>query len=326
MQYDIPDLTEKWDKTFPRSILVSHRKAVFRNRFGIPLAADVYSPRQSSGRPLPAVAVCGPFGAVKEQAAGLYAQSLAVRGFLAVAFDPSYTGESGGWPRNVSSPDLCVEDFSAAVDFLSVQPNVDRGRVGVCGISGWGGMALAAAALDPRVRATVTVSMYDMTRLAAGGYFDAEDSEQARYEKRRRLALQRTLDFACGTCARAGGVPDPLPPDAPDFLRDCYDYYRTPRGYHPRSLNSDGGWNETSQLSFMNAHLLHCIGEIRSAVLMVHGEKAHSCYFTRSAYAFLRGENKQLLLIPDAVHTDLYDRPDIIPFDTIAEFFRNTMR
>ncbi len=299
---------------------------MFRNRYGIPLAADVYAPRQSSDRPLPAVAVCGPFGGVKEQAAGLYAQSLAVRGFLAVAFDPSFTGESGGHPRCIASPDVNTEDFCAAVDFLSIQPNVDHDRICILGIGGWGGIALSAASLDPRIRATVTSSMYDMTRQISNGEFDAEDSEQARFEKRLRLARQRTSDFALGTCARSGGIPDPLPPVAPDFLRDYYDYFKTPRGYHPRAPLSGAGWTETSQLSFLNAHLLQCIGEIRSAVLMIHGEKAHSCYYTRGAYAFLRGENKQLLILPGAVHTDLYDHPDVIPFDTIAEFFRCTMR
>ena len=325
MQYDIPELTDGWDKTFPRCILVSHRKAVFCNRFGIRLAADVYAPLRASG-PLPAVAVCGPFGAVKEQAAGLYAQSLAVRGFLTVAFDPSYTGESGGLPRCVASPDLNVEDLCAAVDFLSIQPNVDHARICVLGIGGWGGMALAAAALDPRIRAAVTSSMCDMTRQITNGLFEAEDSEQDRLEKRRKLAAQRTSDFALGTCARGGGIADPLPPDAPDFLRDYHDYFKTPRGYHPRAPLSGSGWCETAQLSFLGADLLRSIAEIRAAVLMIHGEKAHSCYFTRSAYALLRGENKQLLLIPDAVHTDLYDRTDIIPFDTIERFLRSSIK
>lgn len=314
-------LTAEWDKVFPRSERVNHRKVTFYNRYGIPLAADLYTPRNARGA-LPAVAVCGPFGAVKEQASGLYAQTLAERGFLALAFDPSFTGESGGRPRYVASPDINTEDFCAAVDFLSVQDGADAGKIGILGICGWGGMALNAAAMDTRIRATVACTMYDMTRVNAKGYFDEEDSADARYEKRRALNAQRTADYRSGTYALAGGVADPLPEDAPFFVKDYYDYYKTGRGYHPRSLNSNGGWNVTSALSFLNMPLLQYIGEIRSAVLLVHGERAHSCYFSRDAYGRLTGDNKELLLIPGAVHTDLYDRVEVIPFDRIEAFFR----
>ena len=314
-------LTDKWDKTFPQDARVRHEKVTFHNRYGITLAADLYAPKGETG-PFAAIAVCGPFGAVKEQSSGLYAQEMAIRGFLTIAFDPSFTGESGGEPRNVASPDINTEDFQAAVDYLSTRPDVDPERVGIIGICGWGGMALNAAAIDTRIKATAAMTMYDMTRVAAKGYFDSEDSEEARHAKRVAMNAQRTEDYKNGTYARAGGVVDPLPDDAPEFVRDYYAYYKTPRGYHERSLNSNDGWNVTSSLSFLNMPILQYSGEIRSAVLVVHGERAHSCYFSRDAFAKLRGENKELMIIPGAVHTDLYDRKDIIPFDKLESFFR----
>ena len=315
------NLMEAWDKTFPQSEKVDHCKLTFHNRYGVTLAADLYAPKGVSGL-LPAVAVCGPFGAVKEQCSGLYAQALAERGFLTIAFDPSFTGESGGSPRYVASPDINTEDFQAAVDCLSVQENVDPERIGILGICGWGGMALNAAAIDTRIKATVASTMYDMSRVNARGYFDAEDSEAARFEKRRALNAQRTADYKSGEYARAGGVVDPLPEDAPDFVRDYHAYYKTPRGYHPRPLNSTQGWNVTSALSFLNMPILQYSQEIRSAVLLVHGEKAHSCYFSRDAFARLTGDNKELMIIPGAVHTDLYDNMAVIPFDEITDFFK----
>ena len=325
-------LTEEWDKTFPKSEQVNHRKVTFRNRYGITLAADLYEPKNAAGR-LAAIAVCGPFGAVKEQASGLYAQTMAERGFLTIAFDPSFTGESGGEPRYMASPDINTEDFQAAVDFLSVQENVDPERIGVIGICGWGGMALNAAALDTRIKATVASTMYDMTRVNAKGYFDAEDSADARYEKKRALNAQRIADYRSGTYALAGGVVDPLPDDAPFFVKDYYDYYKTPRGYHPRSLNSNNGWNVIGCMSFLNQPILQYVNEIRSAVLVMHGEKAHSCYFSRDAYAAMvkdnpYTDNKELLIIPDAVHTDLYDGggKDTIPFDKLETFFNEHLR
>ena len=318
-------LGTEWDKTFPRSEQVEHKKVTFHNRYGVTLAADLYAPRGVDG-PLPALAVSGPFGAVKEQASGLYAQKMAEKGFLTIAFDPSFTGESGGFPRNVASPDINTEDFQAAVDFLSVQENVNPDRIGIIGICGWGGMALNAAAIDPRIKATVASTMYDMTRVTAKGYFDAEDSEQARFEKRKALCAQRTADYKSGSYARAGGVVDPLPADAPDFLKDYYAYYKTERGYHPRSLNSNDGWNVTSSLSFLNMPILQYSQEIRSAVLLIHGDQAHSCYFSRDAYAKLTGDNKELMIIPGAVHTDLYDNLDVIPFDRMAAFFTEYLK
>ena len=318
-------LGTEWDKTFPRNKQVDHRKVTFCNRYGVTLAADLYAPRSVDGR-LPALAVSGPFGAVKEQASGLYAQKMAEKGFLTIAFDPSFTGESGGFPRNVASPDINTEDFQAAVDFLSVQENVDPERIGIIGICGWGGMALNAAAIDPRIKATVASTMYDMTRVTAKGYFDGEDSEQARFEKRKALCAQRTEDYRNDTYARAGGVVDPLPADAPDFVKDYYAYYKTARGYHPRSLNSNDGWNVTSSLSFLNMPILQYSQEIRSAVLVIHGDQAHSCYFSRDAYAKLTGDNKELMLIPGAVHTDLYDNLDVIPFDKMAAFFTEYLK
>ena len=312
-------LTENWDKTFPKSDKINHRKVTFHNRYGITLAADLYEPKNIDGK-LPAIAVCGPFGAVKEQSSGLYAQSLAERGFLTIAFDPSFTGESGGQPRYVASPDINTEDYSAAVDFLSVQENVDPERIGILGICGWGGMALNAAANDTRIKATVSSTMYDMTRINACGYFDTMDAD-ARYELRKSLNAQRIEDYKNGSYQLGGGVVDPLPDDAPFFVKDYYDYYKTNRGYHERSLNSNGGWNTTSALSFMNMPILAYADEIRSAVLVIHGEKAHSCYFSKDAFKKLKGDNKELMIIPGAVHTDLYDRTDIIPFEKITEFF-----
>ena len=315
------NMTMDWDKTFPKSGRVEHGKVCFHNRYGISLAADIYRPRGAEGR-LPALAVCGPFGAVKEQCSGLYAQTMAERGFLTLAFDPSFTGESGGSPRYVASPDINTEDFQAAVDFLSVYEGADPERIGLIGICGWGGMALNAAAIDTRVKATVSSTMYDMSRVNARGYFDSEDSPEKRRQKRLALNAQRIQDYKNGSYARAGGVADPLPEDAPFFVKDYYDYYKTPRGYHPRSLNSNQGWNVTSTLSFLNMPLLQYIDEIDRAVLLIHGDKAHSCYFSRDAFQRLNGDNKELLLIPGAVHTDLYDRMDIIPFDRIEDFFR----
>lgn len=319
------NLTEEWDKTFPKSGRVNHRKITFHNRYGITLAADLYEPEDAEGK-LPAIAVSGPFGAVKEQASGLYAQTMAERGFLTIAFDPSFTGESGGSPRYVASPDINTEDFQAAVDFLSVQDNVDPEKIGIIGICGFGGMALNAAAVDTRIKAAAASTMYDMSRVNAKGYFDSEDSEAARFEKRKALNAQRIIDYKNGEYARAGGVVDPLPEDAPFFVKDYHDYYKTKRGYHKRSLNSNEGWNVTSALSFLNMPILQYSSEIRGAVLLVHGEKAHSCYFSKDAFEKLQGDNKELLIIPDAVHTDLYDQIDIIPFDRMADFFRNNLK
>ena len=319
-------LTQEWDKTFPQNSSVEHRKVTFHNRYGITLAADLYRPKGAAG-PLPALAVCGPFGAVKEQASGLYAQEMARRGFLTIAFDPSFTGESGGQPRYMASPDINTEDFQAAVDFLSVQEEADPDKIGIIGICGWGGMALNTAALDTRVKATVASTMYDMSRVGAKGYFDANDSEAERHAQRAALNAQRTADYKSGVYARAGGVVDPLPDDAPFFVKDYYAYYKTPRGYHPRSLNSNQGWNVTGTMSFLNQPILQYSNEIRSAVLLIHGDKAHSCYLSRDAFAnMVKGNaytaNKELYLIPAAVHTDLYDRMDIIPFDKMESFFR----
>ena len=319
------NLTQEWDKVFPKSDKGDHKKVTFHNRYGITLAADMYTPRGAEGK-LPAIAVSGPFGAVKEQSSGLYAQKMAELGFLTIAFDPSYTGESGGTPRYVASPDINTEDFCAAVDFLSVQENVDPERIGIIGICGWGGMAINAAAIDTRIKATAAMTMYDMTRVTANGYFDAEDSEQARFEKKKAMNAQRIEDYKSGSYALAGGVVDPLPEDAPQFVKDYYAYYKTPRGYHSRSLNSNGGWNVTSSLSFLNMPILQYSSEIRSAVLLVHGEKAHSRYFSETAYSKLTGDNKELLIIPGANHTDLYDQMDIIPFEKLNAFFTEYLR
>ena len=314
------ELTNEWDKVFPQSDKVNHSKVTFHNRYGVTLAVDLYVPKNATGK-LAAIAVSGPFGAVKEQSSGLYAQTLAERGFLTIAFDPSFTGESGGQPRYVASPDINTEDFCAAVDYLSTRDDVDPERIGILGICGWGGMALNAAAIDTRIKATVTSTMYDMSRVNANGYFDSMDADQ-RYELRRQLNAQRTVDYRNGSYERAGGVVDPLPADAPQFVKDYYAYYKTPRGYHKRSLNSNDGWNKTSSLSFINMPILTYSNEIRSAVLMIHGEKAHSCYFSRDAFKKLTGDNKELLIIPGANHTDLYDNLKVIPFDKIESFFR----
>ena len=319
------ELVKEWDKVFPQSNKVVHEKVTFRNRYGITLAADMYIPKNAKGK-LAAIAVSGPFGAVKEQSSGLYAQTLAERGFLTIAFDPSYTGESGGQPRYVASPDINTEDFCAAVDFLSTLDDVDPERIGILGICGWGGMALNAAAMDTRIKAMVTSTMYDMSRVNANGYFDAMDADQ-RYELRRQLNAQRTLDAKKGTYELAGGVVDPLPDDAPQFVKDYYAYYKTPRGYHKRSLNSNNGWNKTSSLSFINMPLLAYSDEIRGAVLMIHGEKAHSRYFSEDAFKKLKGDNKELLIIPGASHVDLYDnQANVIPFDKIESFFREYLK
>ena len=319
------ELVKEWDKVFPQSNKVVHEKVTFRNRYGITLVADMYIPKNAGGK-LAAIAVSGPFGAVKEQSSGLYAQTLAERGFLTIAFDPSYTGESGGQPRYVASPDINTEDFSATVDFLSTRDDVDPERIGILGICGWGGMALNAAAMDTRIKATVTSTMYDMSRVNANGYFDAIDADQ-RYELRRQLNAQRTLDAKNGTYELAGGVVDPLPDDAPQFVKDYYAYYKTPRGYHKRSLNSNNGWNKTSSLSFINMPLLVYSDEIRNAVLMIHGEKAHSRYFSEDAFKKLKGDNKELLIIPGASHVDLYDnQANVIPFDKIESFFREYLK
>lgn len=323
-------LTMEWDKTFSKSDKVNHHKVTFHNRYGITLAADMYEPKEIQGR-LSAIAVCGPFGAVKEQASGLYAQTLAERGFITMAFDPSFTGESGGIPRYMASPDINTEDFQVAVDFLSVQKNVDPERIGIVGICGWGGMALNAAALDTRIKATVTSTMYDMSRVNAQGYFDAENTADARYEKKKVLNAQRVKDYINDSYALGGGVVDPLPTDAPFFVKDYHAYYKTDRGYHPRSLNSNGGWNVIGCMSFFNQPILQYSNEIRSAVLLIHGEKAHSCYFSKDAYANMikdnpYTDNKELMILPNAVHTDLYDRLDIIPFDKIEKFFREYLK
>lgn len=318
-------LTEEWDKTFPKSDKVNHRKVTFHNRYGITLAADLYEPMGAEGR-LAAIAVCGPFGAVKEQAAGLYAQAMAERGFLTIAFDPSFTGESGGMPRYMASPDINTEDFQAAVDFLSVQKNVDAEKIGIIGICGWGGMALNVAALDTRIKATVASTMYDMSRVNANGYFDENDNASDRYEARKALNIQRTVDYKNGSYELGGGVVDPLPEDAPFFVKDYYGYYKTSRGYHVRSLNSNGGWNKIGCMSFLNQPILCYSEEIQSAVLVMHGEKAHSCYFSKDAFQKLQGDNKELLLIPDAVHTDLYDKTDVIPFDKLEQFFQDNLK
>ncbi len=325
-------LTREWDKTFSKSDKVGHEKVTFLNRYGITLAADMYIPKNAGGK-LPAIAVCGPFGAVKEQCSGLYAQTMAERGYLTVAFDPSFTGESGGRVRYMASPDVNTEDFMAAVDFLSLCDGADPDRVGIIGICGWGGMALNTAALDTRIKATVAVTMYDMTRVNAKGYFDGEDSEEARYRKKEAMCAQRLEDLRNGEYKPGGGVVDPLPDDAPFFVKDYYDYYKTPRGYHPRSLNSNGGWNVIGCESFINQPILRYSNEIRSAVLIIHGEKAHSCYFSRDAYANMTeggryNGNKELMIIPGASHTDLYDggKTGAIPFEKMEAFFKEYLR
>ncbi len=322
--FDSLELAQDWDKTFAKSSLVHHEKVQFVNHFGIVLAADLYKPKDAPGK-LSAIAVSGPFGAVKEQSSGLYAQTMAERGFLTIAFDPSFTGESGGQPRYMSSPDINTEDFQAAVDFLSTRDDVDPDRIGVIGICGWGGIALNAAAIDTRIKATVASTMYDMSRVTGNGYFDSADDAQSRNEMRATLSEQRTEDYRNGTYALAGGVVDPLPEDAPQFVKDYHAYYKTERGYHPRSLNSNNGWNVTSNTSWLNTRFLHYIGEIERAVMVVHGEEAHSCYMGKDAFAKLTGDNKELVLIPGASHVDLYDRADIIPFDRMVEFFEKNL-
>ncbi|MGL4942781.1 MAG: alpha/beta hydrolase [Thermoguttaceae bacterium] len=312
-----PDIFHKSDK-------VTVQKVEFKNRYGITLVADLYIPKEHGSGKMAAIAVSGPFGAVKEQVSGLYAQAMAERGFLTIAFDPSYTGESGGEPRYVASPDINTEDFCAAVDFLSTRDDVDSERIGIIGICGWGGFALNAAAIDTRIKAAVASTMYDMSRVTASGYFDSMD-EEARHELRKKLSTQRTEDAKNGSYELGGGLPDTLPDNAPQFVKDYYDYYKTARGYHARSLNSNGGWNTTSPLSFLNMPLLSYISEIRSAVLLIHGEKAHSRYFSEDAFKRLKGDNKKLMIIPGASHVDLYDRVDVIPFDKMAEFFAYTL-
>lgn len=325
-------LTNEWDKTFSKSEKVNHSKVTFHNRYGITLAADMYIPKNAEGK-LPAIAVCGPFGAVKEQASGLYAQTMAEHGFLTIAFDPSFTGESGGKPRYMASPDINTEDFQAAVDFLSLHDKADPDRIGIIGICGWGGLALNAAALDTRIKATAASTMYDMTRVNANGYFDNENTEEQRFEKKKALNAQRLADYKNTGYALGGGVVDPLPEDAPFFVKDYYDYYKTDRGYHARSLNSNDGWNVIGCMSFMNQPILQYSNEIRSAVLIMHGEKAHSCYFSRDAYTNMikdnpYSDNKELLIIPDAVHTDLYDGggKNAIPFDKLEQFFAKHLK
>ena len=329
-------ITQQWDKTFPKSDKVDHKKVTFKNRYGIELAADMYTPRDAKGK-LPAIAVSGPFGAVKEQSSGLYAQHMAERGFLAIAFDPSFTGESGGEPRRMASPDINTEDFLAAVDFLSVQDNVDPERIGIIGICGFGGMAVNAAAIDPRIKATVASTMYDMSKINAEGYFGSANSKEQRMEMRKAMAAQRTQDFKSGTYKRAGGVVDPLPADAPFFVKDYYDYYKTKRGYHERSGNSTDGWNVTGCQSFLNQPLLAWAHEIENPVLLIHGEKAHSRYFSEYALEKMTGVhvegenktigNKEIMIIPGAVHTDLYD--DLngkIPYDKMEKFFKENLK
>lgn len=321
------NLVSQWDKTFPKSDKVEHSKVTFINRYGITLAADLYKPKNKEGK-LPAIAVSGPFGAVKEQCSGLYAQEMAKRGFLTIAFDPSFTGESGGEARYMASPDINTEDFMAAVDFLSLNENVDAEKIGIIGICGWGGMALNTAALDTRIKATAAMTMYDMTRVNAKGYFDSEDSEQARFEKKKAMCAQRLEDLKAGEYKLGGGVVDPLPEDAPYFVKDYYDYYKTKRGYHERSLNSNGGWNVIGCESFINQPILQYSNEIRSAVLIVHGDKAHSFYFGKDAYENMIKDskytsNKEFLAIEGASHTDLYDggKNSVIPFDKLEDFF-----
>lgn len=316
---DTLNLTQEWDKTFPKSDKVEHTKVTFHNRYGIALAADLYKPKNAQGR-LAAIAVSGPYGAVKEQVSGRYAQTLAEYGFLTIAFDPSYYGESGGTPRNLTSPEISTEDFSAAVDYLSVREDVDAQRIGILGICGWGGFALNAAANDPRIKACVTSTMYDMSRVNANGYFDNMTADD-RYELRKQLSEQRTKDYLAGNYERNGGVVNPVPEDAPLFVKEYHDYYKTKRAYHRRSPNSNDGINKTATLAFINMPILSYIEEIRNAVLLVHGEKAHSRYFSEDAFKRLKGENKEILIIPGANHTDLYDNEEVIPFDEINDFF-----
>ncbi len=318
-------LTQEWDKVFPKSEKVNHSKVTFVNRYGITLAADMYVPKDAKGK-LPAIAVAGPFGAVKEQASGLYAQQMAERGFLTIAFDPSFTGESAGYPRYMASPDINTEDFCAAVDFLSVQDNVDADKIGIIGICGWGGLAINAAAIDPRIKATVASTMYEMTRVTANGYFDAANSPEVRNATRKALAEQRTADYKRGSYELAGGVVEEKTADLPLFVQQYYDYYKTPRGYHKRSLNSNGGWNKVGCQSFLNGRILQYADEIQNAVMVLHGSEAHSLYMGKTAYSLLTGNNKELVIVPGATHTDLYDQLDKIPFERISDFFSKNMK
>lgn len=323
-------ITQEWDKVFPKSDKVDHKKVTFKNRYGFTLVADVYVPKDAKA-PLPAIAVCGPFGAVKEQSSGLYAQEMAERGFYTIAFDPTFTGESSGQPRYMTSPDINTEDFSAAIDWLVTNPMVNPDAVGIIGICGWGGIAINAAASDPRIKATVASTMYDMSRVDSNGYFDGADSAEARNELRKGLAKQRTEDFINGTPKLGGGVPDVLPDDAPQFFKDYHAYYKTERGYHPRSLNSNGGRNATAIIPWINFPLMSRAGEIENAVMIIHGEKAHSFYFGSDAYKKLtvtpgKDNNKLFMVIPGASHTDLYDQKDIIPFDAIQKFFTEYLK
>ena len=317
--------TSNWDKTFKKSENIEVKKVSFKNRYGITLVGDLYTPKNKLDKKYPAIAVAGPFGAVKEQASGLYAQTMAERGFITLAFDPSYTGESSGEPRNVASPDINTEDFSAAVDFLSNQPDVNPDKIGIIGICGFGGFGLNAAAMDTRIKATVASTMYDMTRVSANGYFDSMD-EKARYELKESLNKQRTEDFKNGNYAPAPGLPEKLTGEEPHFVKDYYDYYKTQRGFHKRSINSNGNWNMTSSLSLINMPILKYSDEIKSAVLVMHGDKAHSKYFSEDAFKNLKGDNKELLIIPDASHVDLYDNMDKIPFDKLTEFFNTYLK
>lgn len=317
-------LTQEWDKVFPKSDKVDHKKVTFHNHFGITLVADMYIPKNASGK-LPALAVSGPFGAVKEQSSGLYAQEMAERGFLTIAFDPSYTGESAGFPRYMQSPDVNTEDFQAAVDYLSTLENVDADKIGIIGICGWGGIALNAAAIDPRIKVTVASTMYDLSRVAGNGYFDASDNEESRYQMRLALANQRTEDYKNNSYKLAGGVVDPLPEDAPQFVKDYYAYYKQPRGYHARSLNSNNGWAIQSNTSLLNTRSLYYTNEIRNAVLVVHGDKAHSYYMGKDAFEKLTGDNKKMISVAGASHCDLYDQKDIIPFDDIENFINENL-
>lgn len=317
---------KKWDKTFAQSDKVTIKKVTFHNRYGITLKGDLYTPKNiKKGQLLPAIAISGPFGAVKEQASGLYAQTLAERGFITLAFDPSYTGESKGTPRNVASPDINTEDFSAAVDFLSTYKNVDPNKIGILGICGFGGFALNAAAIDTRIKATVTSTMYDMTRVSAKGYFDAMDAN-ARYTLKEQLNAQRTQDYKNKTYAPAPGLPEKLTGQEPQFVQDYWHYYKTPRGFHKRSINSNGNWTVTSSLSLINLPILAYSSEIRTPVLVIHGEKAHSRYFSEDAFKKLTGDNKQLLIIPGASHVDLYDNRSKIPFDKIEAFYKENLK
>ena len=316
---------QNWDKVFVKSDKVEVKKVSFKNRYGITLVGDLYIPKNKSGEKMPAVAISGPFGAVKEQSSGLYAQTIAENGFVTLAFDPSYTGESGGEPRNVASPDINTEDFGAAVDFLSNHPNVDHEKIGILGICGFGGFALNAAAIDTRIKATVASTMYDMTRVGARGYNDSVD-KNARYEMKQKLNTQRTDDFKNGTYAKAPGLPEKLTGTEPQFIKDYFGYYKTPRGFHSRSINSNGNWNTTSSLSMINMPILSYSNEIHSPVLMIHGEKAHSRYFSEDAFKKLKGSNKELLIIKGANHVDLYDNLEKIPFEKIVEFFSNNLK